>query len=283
MDQSDTQISADEMERNRADRTLLADAARRAGTLAMRHFRHDPENWSKVGGSPVCVADMEVDAFLRETLLAARPEYGWLSEETADNPRRLECRSVFVVDPIDGTRGFLAGDPHWCISIAVVRDGRPGAAVLFAPALDRLMTATLGDGASEAGEKITVADRHTLSDCAIAGPSSWFKSEVWHEHSVRPSRYLPSLAWRFASVADASFDAAFARPRAHDWDLAACDLLVHEAGGRLTALDGRPPVYNRAELRHGTLAAANPGLQDKLLAVLRRVEEERAARAGISH
>ncbi|WP_051631210.1 3'(2'),5'-bisphosphate nucleotidase CysQ [Afifella pfennigii] len=262
---------------NSADRALLEEAARDAGRLAMRHFRNNPETWHKAGGSPVCVADMEVDAFLFAELRAARPDYGWLSEERADDAERLRRERVFIVDPIDGTRGFLAGDPNWCVSIAIVAQGRPQAAALFAPALDRLMTAAIGEGASENGAAITVSERASLSGCAIAGPTSWLKSGLWEGHAVRAGQYLPSLAWRFASVADATFDAAFARPRAHDWDLAACDLLVHEAGGRLTSLHGRPPLYNRAELRHGALAAANPRLHGELVTTLTRVEEERAA------
>jgi len=270
-------------EANRADRALLAEAARAAGALALRYFGRNPESWQKQGGSPVCVADMEVDALLHAELGAARPDYGWLSEETPDDPDRLRRERIFIVDPIDGTRGFLGGDPNWCVSIAVVTEGRPQVAALYAPALGRLMTAAVGEGASENGEPVKVGRRGDLSGCAIAGPSSWLNSDVWRSHAVRPGRYLPSLAWRFASVADATFDAAFARPRAHDWDLAACDLLVHEAGGRLTALDGRPPLYNKAELRHGALAAANPRLHGELIAALTTVEEERAASVKAGH
>ncbi|MBZ8133467.1 3'(2'),5'-bisphosphate nucleotidase CysQ [Afifella sp. IM 167] len=279
----ETEEISETVETNRADRVLLAEAARAAGALALRFFGRNPESWQKQGGSPVSVADMEVDAFLHAELAAARPDYGWLSEETVDHPDRLRRERIFIVDPIDGTRGFLAGDPNWCVSIAVVCEGRPQAAALFAPALGRLMTAALGEGASEDGAPIRVSRRGALSGCAIAGPSSWLNSEVWRSREVRPGRYLPSLAWRFACVADATFDAAFARPRAHDWDLAACDLLVHEAGGRLTALDGRPPLYNKAELRHGALAAANQRLHGDLIAALTTVEEERAASGKAGH
>jgi myo-inositol-1(or 4)-monophosphatase len=92
--------------------------------------------------------------------------------------------------------------------------------------------------------------------------------------------HVPSLAYRFASVASGGAEAAFASPRSNDWDLAACDLLVHEAGGRLTDLDGNPPLYNRETTRHGVLAAGNARLQPKLVALLRDVAEDRA-RAGL--
>jgi myo-inositol-1(or 4)-monophosphatase len=126
------------------DLALLRAAALRAGGLAMTFFRRNPTRWAKLGGSPVTEADMAVDALLRTNLLAERPHYGWLSEETADDPARLGRDAVFVVDPIDGTRGFIDGDDRWCVSLAVVRAGRPAVAVLYAPAREELYTAVRG-------------------------------------------------------------------------------------------------------------------------------------------
>ena len=105
------------------DLALLRDAAREAGAIALRYFCKNPEVWMKGGTSPVSEADYAADTSLRDTLLAARPDYGWLSEETADGPERLRARRIFVVDPIDGTRGFLDGQKFWCVSVAVVEDG----------------------------------------------------------------------------------------------------------------------------------------------------------------
>ena len=87
----------------------------------MTFFRNSPNAWSKTGGSPVTEADVAVDEYLRVKLLAERPDYGWLSEETADDPARLSRETIFVVDPIDGTRGFIEGDDRWCVSLALVR------------------------------------------------------------------------------------------------------------------------------------------------------------------
>ena len=117
-----------------ADLTLLVDAAREAGQIALRFFKQSPEVWLKGGTSPVSEADYAADSFLNEALIAARPDYGWLSEEAADNAARLSARRTFVVDPIDGTRGFLEGRREWCVSIAVVENGRPIAGVLECPA-----------------------------------------------------------------------------------------------------------------------------------------------------
>jgi myo-inositol-1(or 4)-monophosphatase len=263
------------MSENLSDLVLLRDAAEEAGALAMRYFRRDPHAWQKHGGSPVTEADMAVDTFLHDTLLAARPDYGWLSEETADDPARRSQRRTFIVDPIDGTRGFIAGDERWCVSLAVVEAGRPVAAALFAPALGRLYTAALGEGAWAGARRLKVTRTASLARARLAGPKSWFQAEPLRSLRERRGPYLPSLAYRFALVAEGSLDAAFARPRSQDWDLAACDLLVHEAGGRLTGPEGEPPVYNRASLRHGLLAAGNAVLQAALLEAVVAVAAER--------
>lgn len=262
-------------ESNEDDRLLLRDAAREGGRLAMTFFRRACRSWSKEGGSPVTEADMAVDRLLRRVLLAARPDYGWLSEETADDPARRDCRNVFVVDPIDGTRGFIDGDRRWCVSLAVVRDGRPVAAALYAPALERLFTATAGGGAETAGRRLRVSPRTDSRNAAVGGPKGWLKSAPLGRLGVAGAPYLPSLAYRFTLVAEGTFDAAFARPRAHDWDLAAADLLVHEAGGRLTGLDGERPRYNRETLRHGVLVAGNPHIHPELVAAVGEVARQR--------
>lgn len=264
-------------ETDRDDLGLLRDAAEEAGALAMRYFRREPHAWAKLGGSPVTEADMAVDRFLRETLLAARPGYGWLSEETADDPARRSQRRTFIVDPIDGTRGFIAGDERWCVSLAVVQSGRPVVAALSAPALGRLYTAAVGEGAWAGGRRLKVTRTASLARARLAGPKSWFSAEPLKSLRDRRGPYLPSLAYRFALVAEGRLDAAFARPRSQDWDLAACDLLVHEAGGRLTGPDGAPPVYNRPVLRHGLLAAGNPALQAALMEAVVLVAAERGA------
>jgi myo-inositol-1(or 4)-monophosphatase len=263
------------------DLRLLKEAALEAGALALSYFRRNPSAWAKAGGSPVTEADMAVDNFLRTQLLAERPDYGWLSEETADDPARREREAVFVVDPIDGTRGFIEGDDRWCVSLAVVRSGRPVSAALYAPARDEFYTAADGEGAWIGDRRLAVAARPALAGARLAGPRGWLKSEAVRRTGAEPQSHVPSLAYRFASVAFGGYDAAFASPRSHDWDLAACDLLVHEAGGRLTNLDGTVPSYNRETLRHGVLAAANAMLHPQLIEALEAAALERAG-AGLS-
>jgi myo-inositol-1(or 4)-monophosphatase len=142
-----------------ADLDLLTRAALEAGQLAMTFFRQSPQAWAKLGGSPVTEADMAVDTLLRTGLLAARPDYGWLSEETADDLSRRERQTIFVVDPIDGTRGFIEGDDRWCVSVAVVHEGRPVVGALYAPARQAIYTAVTGRGAWSGEARLAVSDR----------------------------------------------------------------------------------------------------------------------------
>src|ERR1700761_4530473 len=135
----------------------------------MQFYGGDYKRWSKEGGSPVTEADLAVDKYLRETLLAARPNYGWLSEESADDPVRLSKAQVFVVDPIDGTIAFLKNRPHFTICAAIVADGRPRCGVVYNPISEELYSARVGAGARRNGAAIHVSARDTLQDCAMLG------------------------------------------------------------------------------------------------------------------
>ena len=247
------------------DMILLQDAARSAGRIALNFFGKQPETWRKDGGSPVTEADLAVDGFLHQTLLEARPDYGWLSEETLDSSKRLESRRIFIVDPIDGTRGFIKGDDRWCVSVAVVEAGRPVAAALMIPVQNRLLTARAGGGAYCDGKALATTSTKMTPDTLIAGPQSWFDGRRYTEVRARCVDHAPSLAYRFALVALAEADGAFSKPNSHDWDLAACDLLVHEAGGRLTDLGGQVPIYNRRSLQHDLLVAGNSVVHPQLV------------------
>jgi myo-inositol-1(or 4)-monophosphatase len=254
------------------DMQLLQDTARLSGRIAMGFFGKDPETWNKQGGSPVTEADMAVDDYLRHTLLEARPDYGWLSEETADTVERLDKQRIFIVDPIDGTRGFIRGDARWCVSVAVVEDGRPIAAALMVPVQQRMMTASLGGGAFCDGVRLAASQTPYGEEALVAGPQSWLDGKSFAHVRTRGADHAPSLAYRFAQVALGETDAAFSKPRSHDWDLAACDLLVHEAGGRLTDLQDRVPRYNRSDLQHDILVAGNAIVQPTLVGELAKGE-----------
>ncbi len=259
------------------DLALLVDAARAAGEIALGYFRRDPKVWIKGVSSPVSEADIAADEALHRILTAARPDYGWLSEESLDTPDRLDRRRVFVVDPIDGTRGFIDGHPDWCVSVAVVEGETPIAAALFAPARDEMFTAAVGAGARLNGAPIAVSGRTTLAGGRVAGPARHLKAMAEHGMDATERRFTPSLAYRFALVAAGRVDVATARSGAYDWDLAAVDLLVHEAGGTLRDLGGGRLRFNGVEPRHPSLIASTPALASVAEAIVAEVEAGHAA------
>ncbi len=252
---------------------LLLDAARVAGTTALASFRHGGPTAARIdykpGGSPVTEADLAADAFLRDRLGKAVPEAAWLSEETVDDLRRLDFHHVMVVDPIDGTRSFCAGDPEWAVSVALVTDGRPVAGVVYAPALDRTWEATVGGGARVNGAPVAVSGASNLDGATMSAPAGFIKPFA-NVNAVELVPKIGSLACRFARVADGAIDTAVASPNAHDWDIAAVDLILHEAGGLLTAADGLTRAYNRRVPRHPTLYGAGSRLHPALVLAGRR-------------
>ncbi|MEM8748961.1 MAG: 3'(2'),5'-bisphosphate nucleotidase CysQ [Pseudomonadota bacterium] len=253
----------------KADAELIEYLARQAGAIALRYFNKDPQVWMKEGESPVSEADFAVDAFLKEKLLDARPDYGWLSEETADTPDRLRTQRTFIVDPIDGTRGFIKGEKTWCISIAVVENNRPTAGVLECPALDETITAVTGLGAHCNGRALLPAVPVT-KQLRTAGPRVMGRDiAAESDYAIELMPFVPSLAYRLAMVALGSLDLALARASAKDWDLAAADLIVGESGAALTGFDGNALLYNCEDVRHGTLIAAHAQHHNELLDLTR--------------
>ncbi|WP_244635515.1 3'(2'),5'-bisphosphate nucleotidase CysQ [Chthonobacter albigriseus] len=255
------------------DLALLTSAAEAAADIALGFFRQDPKVWHKDNASPVSEADYAVDSFLKDRLLAARPDYGWLSEETEDDSGRLERRRVFVVDPIDGTRGFLAGSDEWTISLAVVEKGRPDTAVLIQPTRAHVFFATAGGGAW-LNRRPLAMERHVgIHRAKVAGPAALL-TRLRHKLGPMPDGgYVASLALRIAMVADGRLDLALAKPNAHDWDIAAADLVLAEAGGRLLDVTGTPILYNRPHPRHGALVAAHPVLAAEAVGLIADAEK----------
>ncbi|MCB1499628.1 MAG: 3'(2'),5'-bisphosphate nucleotidase CysQ [Bauldia sp.] len=254
------------------DLALLDGAGAEAARVALAYFRRDPKAWQKEGGSPVSEADIAVNDRLTEVLRQARPDYGWLSEETADSDARLSRERVFVIDPIDGTRAFLDGRREWTISLAVVEAGRPVAAVLVGPALETTFHATAGGGTFLDGTRLATGRRDRLTGARFAS-SRRYASAVAGGSGEKP-RFVPSLAYRIALVAAGEADVAIAKPGARDWDLAAADLLVHEAGARLAPLDGRRLRYNERDTAHPTLIATNSALFGDVVELVIRVDGE---------
>jgi myo-inositol-1(or 4)-monophosphatase len=254
---------------------IFAQAARDAGAIALGFFRPgartSAEVMHKEGGSPVTEADILVDHFLQRRLAPLFPDAGWLSEETVDSRERLSKELVLVVDPIDGTRGFVNGHAVWAIAVALVRAGRPIIGVVHAPALQETYVAAQGAGARLNGKPIAVSSCVALEPGAKVAAPVRLAEELRRaglEFALQPR--LPSLAMRIANVARGALDAGFASQNAHDWDIAAADLVLQEAGGRLATLDGCMIGYNRVDTRHGTLVAAPAEIHRQVGAAARR-------------
>jgi myo-inositol-1(or 4)-monophosphatase len=253
----------------------LAAAVREAGQLALSLFGKPIKTWTKgPSQSPVTEADIAANDLLREKLSTVAPDIAWLSEESADDPSRLNARRVWVVDPIDGTRAFMGGLPEWSVSVALVEDGRPILACLYAPALDEFFAARAGAGATRNGAPIAVSPGTEVEHARIAGPRKLMERL---QAIAPPFTLMPrvhSLALRLARVAQGVFDAAIAGGNSYDWDLAAADLLVHEAGGTLTPVGGGTVTYNRPMPRHGMLVATG---RDRHAALIKLLGDGRLA------
>ncbi len=238
------------------DAALLSDTVREAGALALALFRTDLKNWTKGASSPVSEADIAVNELLEERLRSATPDYGWLSEESVDDESRLGKRLVWIVDPIDGTRGYLAGREDWCVSVALVEDASPVLAAVFAPASDEFFFAARGQGAARNHVQVRTTPGTELEFSRVAGPKPLVERLNRSSGEITLHPRIGSLALRLCRVAQGSLDAAFAGGQSRDWDLAAANLIVQEANGNMTALSGDTILYNRREVAHGVLVAA---------------------------
>lgn len=245
------------------DLDLLTNRVREAGRIALDYFTRDYRRWSKEGGSPVTEADLAIDRFLKSELRQARPDYGWLSEESADDPSRLGRRRSFVVDPIDGTVAFMKGRPHFTICAAVVEDGRPIAGAVLNPATDECFTARSGMAAMLNGTPVQVGGKTGTEGLLLLADKKLFAD--WPGVQIES---FSSIAYRIVLVAAGRFDAMISLTRKRDWDLAAADLVLESAGGRLVGGDGKSLLYNRPQAIQGATIAAGPGLIGPLLARL---------------
>ena len=238
------------------DALLLRNTVREAGALALSLFRTELKNWTKGASSPVSEADIAVNELISGRLRSATPHYGWLSEESIDDEQRLAKKRVWIVDPIDGTRGYLAGREDWCVSVALVEGTRPVLAAVFAPASDEFFFAERGQGTLLNGTPVDAMPGTAIDISRVAGPKPLIERLVRSSDEISPHPRIASLALRLCRVAHGWLDVAFAGGQSRDWDLAAADLIVQEANGKMTSLSGEAIQYNRREVTHGMLMAA---------------------------
>lgn len=254
------------------DLTLLTQAAREAGQIALDHRAAGLEIQSKAGGSPVTSGDLAVNDFLLDRLRAARPDYGWLSEETVDDPARMKTQRQFVVDPIDGTVAYINNRPWWTVALAVVEAGEPVVAVVHAPALNETFTAERGQGARLNGQPIHASDVERLEDASMLADASLLERPIWEEPwpAMRLER-RNSIAYRMALVGAGAFDAAIALGPRWDWDVAAGGLIATEGGAVVSDHGGRPHRFNRRTPQQTSLVCAAPGLHPLIIARCRPI------------
>ncbi len=250
------------------DVVLVERVVREAGAIAREIFNRACQTWAKKDGSPVTEADLAVNKYLAEHLRAARPDYAWLSEENEDDHSRFTARRVFVVDPIDGTLAFVKRRPHFTVSVAVVEDGAPVVGVVYNPMTDESYTAAKGEGARLNGALIHAKATDHLESARLLASKATLTSPRWQPWPDMHVENPNSIAYRVALVAAGKFDAAITMAAIHDWDLAAADLILREAGGVVSSIEGVIPVYNRESVAQPSVLAANPALHAELRARL---------------
>lgn len=254
------------------DLALLTDAARAAGDIALRFFRNAPKVWEKHGEGPVTEADIAVNDMLISRLRSARPTYGWLSEETPDTEERLDCEHMFLIDPIDGTSAFIAGDSSFSHSFAVAQNGVVTAAVVYLPAKDRLYEASLGGTATCNGAPIRCSTRATVKGATILTPKAHLDPDLWHGPVPEVTRHFrASVAYRLCLVAEGEFDAMLSLRQAWEWDIAAGALIAALAGASVSNRLGEALRFNAETPRSNGVLVAAPALHTALLAQLKPI------------
>lgn len=249
------------------DLALLTEAALRAGEIALGFWKRGPKSWDKGGGhGPVTEADLAVNDMLADLLRAARPDYGWLSEETEDGAARQDARRLFIVDPIDGTRAFLAGEETFAHSLAVAEAGRVTAAVVYLPAIDRLYTACDRGPALCDGQPIAASDRAGIAGASLLASAPSLAPQHWKGGAPEVKRsFRASLAYRLCLVAEGRFDGMVTLRDTWEWDIAAGALICERAGAVVTDRTGAGIVYNAAHPQAAGVIAAAPGLHGALI------------------
>jgi myo-inositol-1(or 4)-monophosphatase len=251
-----------------ADLALIEAAARQAGAIAMRYWKKSPQNWDKGDGAgPVSEADLAVNEALHRVLIGARPDYGWLSEESPDDPARRTRDRVFIVDPIDGTRSFLAGEDGFAISIALADRGVVVAGAVYAPVREEMYTATATGPALCNGQPITVSTVTDIGAARVLTQKASLSPDLWPGGIPAFQRHFrPSLAYRMCLAADGRFDGMLTLRDAWEWDIAAGVLIARQAGAIVTDRDGQTLRFNSLGRATAGVIAAGPLLHAALMA-----------------
>ena len=258
------------------DLELAVQAAREAGIQTLEYFGGQYEIEDKGGGDPLTTADLAANTAISERLRSARPDYGWLSEETVDDKTRLSCQKTWIVDPIDGTREFVKGIPEYVVCVALCDSGVPTVGVIYNPARDALYAAVHQGGAFLNGKRIFCSETSSLTVAtSIVSRSEDKRGEInsFRPH-LGPVTPVGSVAYKLALVAAGGSDMNFSVQPKNEWDVCAGDLLIREAGGHMLDLQGNVRHYNQADpLIRGGLVAGNTELTRQFLRLIDEVRE----------
>ncbi|MEM6825704.1 MAG: 3'(2'),5'-bisphosphate nucleotidase CysQ [Pseudomonadota bacterium] len=248
-----------------SDLELLTAAAQAAGQIASDYAAGENRVWSKGADDPVSDADLAVNQYLHDFLRAARPSYGWLSEESEDDPSRCAANRVFVVDPIDGTRAFVAGEATWAHSLAVVEHGRPVTAVVYLPMKDKLYSAQRGGGARKNGQRITATRTSEIADATLLASRPALDPKHWHGSPPEVTRvFRPSIAYRICLVAEGRYDGMLTIRETWEWDSAGGALIAAEAGAVVSDGCGAALRFNNPHPTTQGILVAGAALHQKL-------------------
>ncbi len=250
-------------------------AAREAGSVIMRLFKGKYEIQQKTKNNPVTTADLAANRKIRDMIQEKFPQDGWLSEEDQDGSHRLQSTRVWVVDPIDGTKEFIEGVPQFAVSIGFVVDGHPKVAVVYNPAKERFYQAAAGQGAYLNGKLIRVTSRQQIQGALLLVSRSEPKRKFQVLVDLCEVKPVGSIAYRLAKVAGGEGDGTLTFRSIHEWDICAGVLIVEEAGGMAVDVNGRPLIFNRQELRHRGVVAANERLTRGLQSLVEKVLTEK--------
>ena len=257
------------------DLKLLRQAVKEAGAKALSYFGNAPKAQNKDDGTRVSEADHAANDCLHDILMTARPDYGWLSEESTDDLSRLSKDRVWIIDPIDGTHAFLENKPEWAVSAALTKNGQAEIGIVFNPANKEWFEAVKGEGATLNGKTIQATHHDTLENAQFVGSKSFLKKDIWPKPwPAVKSRWANSIAYRLALVACGNADATLTHTPKNEWDMAAAALIVEEAGGKVSTFDGTALTYNAEKPIFPDILAAGPKLYEILLDQTKNIDWE---------
>ena len=253
----------------RRELTLAQKAARAAGDILRGHWRRgDYQIGSKGKDNPVTQADLEADRALKRLLHDPFPQYGWLSEETADSEARLKCRRVWIVDPLDGTKEFIQGIPEFCVAVALVEEGHPVLGVTYNPITREMFWSARGMGCHLNTEAVRVTRTRVLRRANVLASRSETARGEWEVfHGRLKVSPTGSVAYKLALVAAGKGDATFTRSPKSEWDIASGAALLAEAGGTMTDIHGTVIRFNQRRVKVAGMIADNTVLHEQLVKI----------------